>query len=136
MRDTYCNRLGMEVHNTLGRYRDKIEWYQKTLGLLSPKAKLEKEYMALTGYEEKLTQVIKRIMERYRHQISLYATQLEGHSPLKKISAGFGYVEHDGKQVRHWNDVAVGEELKISLVDGVIYSKVTKTQEEAVFGKQ
>ncbi|MCR5216386.1 MAG: exodeoxyribonuclease VII large subunit [Lachnospiraceae bacterium] len=136
MRDTYLDRLGMEVNHTLGRYRDKIERYQKTLGLLSPKAKLEKEYMALTGYEEKLTQVMKRIMERYRHQISLYATQLEGHSPLKKISAGFGYVEHGGKQVRHWNDVAVGEELKISLGDGVIYSKVTKTQEESVFGKQ
>ena len=70
----------------------------------------------------------KRLSE-YRQRLALLSGRLEGCSPLKKLSQGFGFVTDEaGKRVDSVNKVMPGEKIEVRTADGRIDARV-----EAVF---
>ena len=60
----------------------------------------------------------------------IIATKLEGKSPLNKIGNGFAYVsDSNNKGLKSAKDVSVGDELTISLKDGIIKSQISDIKE-------
>ncbi len=65
-----------------------------------------------------------------RKTLQIAAARLDGHSPLKKMSGGYGYVTGpDGKGVRSVQDVKCGDTLTTYLQDGRMTSTVTGTED-------
>lgn len=68
---------------------------------------------------------MERKLEGTAGMLRYYAGRLDGLSPLKKLSGGFGYVMSGKKAVLHAADVHPGDELTSILADGTITSTVT-----------
>ena len=65
-----------------------------------------------------------------RNRLQITAARLEGHSPLKKMSGGYGYVKGpDGKGIRSVLDVSPGDTITTYLKDGKVTSSVTGTED-------
>ena len=62
-----------------------------------------------------------------KHRLALLTGQLEGVSPLKKLSQGFSYVADErGKAVTDAAKVQVGDPLDIHLLHGTLKANVTE----------
>ena len=61
-----------------------------------------------------------------RHTLQLYASRLEGVSPLAKLSAGYSYVKNQqGKRVISVNDIKENEHITLQFKDGIVSANVT-----------
>jgi exodeoxyribonuclease VII large subunit len=64
-----------------------------------------------------------------RHRLRLQAARLDGFSPLKRISGGYGYlVGEDGKQIDSVRRVQPGQEMTVYLHDGRIQSRIESAE--------
>ena len=64
-----------------------------------------------------------------RHRLRLQAARLDGFSPLKRISGGYGYlVGEDGKQIDSVRRVHPGQEMTVYLHDGRIQSRIESAE--------
>ena len=57
--------------------------------------------------------------------LAIYTERLNGLSPTAKLVGGFGYVEADGKPVLNAGNVSKGQDIRLTLHDGVIDARVT-----------
>ena len=64
-------------------------------------------------------------LEDRKHMLAIYTERLNGLSPTAKLVGGFGYVEADGKPVLNARDVSKGQDIRLTLHDGVIDARVT-----------
>ena len=81
-------------------------------------------------YENDLSKIIHDKIIFNKNRLSIIATKLEGKSPLNKIGNGFAYVsDKNNKGIKSALDVSVGDEITISLKDGIIKSEVSNIKE-------
>lgn len=65
-----------------------------------------------------------------RNRLRLYASKLEGLSPLKKLDMGYGYIENsEGNRIVSAGQVSSDDEITVYLKDGSIRSKVIEVGE-------
>ena len=69
-------------------------------------------------------------MERNKSKFYNLAGKLDALSPLKVISRGFALVENNGKVVISKEQVAVDDDIILTVSDGVISARVTDVNEE------
>ena len=70
-----------------------------------------------------------RLSER-KHELSLMISRLDGDSPLKRMSGGFGYIMNgDKKAVKSIAQVAAGDIIRAYVADGRIESRVISAEE-------
>lgn len=63
-------------------------------------------------------------------ELRLYASKLEGLSPLKKLDMGYGYIENsEGNRIVSAGQVSSDDEITVYLKDGSIRSKVIEVGE-------
>ena len=112
----------------LSRQRERLEKFRLRLnaGMEQPYRDAREEYRRLST---KLPEVMDRKLERTSARLRLLAGRLDGCSPLKKLSGGYGYLMSGGKGVLHAADLKPGDELTSYLADGRIVSRVTQVQE-------
>ena len=83
------------------------------------------------GYRSRLGFEMKTRLMSEKTKLSVYAEKLSGASPLKKIASGYAYVENEkGVAITGIGDVSAGDSLKVNVSDGVIFTTVTKKEEE------
>ena len=56
--------------------------------------------------------------EAKKHTLDIYTENLRRLSPLEKISGGYAYVSHGGKNLRSAGSVNVGDKIEVTLSDG------------------
>ena len=79
--------------------------------------------------EEKLGMYMKQKLLQKKHQLELYAGQLEGMSPVRKLSQGYSYVSDDaGKAINDVNMVKKGDHITIHMLNGKVRAEVTETE--------
>ena len=65
-----------------------------------------------------------------RNRLRLYASKLDGLSPLKKLDMGYGYIENsEGNRIVSAGQVSSDDEITVYLKDGSIRSKVIEVGE-------
>ncbi len=91
---------------------------------------LQKRIHQLSIYKEQLAPLGKQLLEKKKHRMLYLAGQLEGRSPVKKLTQGFGFVaKEDGKGIQQIDQVACGETIQIHLWDGIMDATVTQKKQ-------
>ena len=77
--------------------------------------------------EEKLHRQMEQVLTEKKHRLAILTGQMEGVSPLKKLSQGFSYVaDETGKAVTDASTVKVGDPLTVHLLKGTLKANVTE----------
>ena len=111
--------------------RARTERMQLRLRYLSPESKLRENRSYAAELEERLRGCMERLLRERRHSLALLSGQLEGLSPVKKLSGGYSYVtDAAGAAVRDAGKIACGDELDIQLWKGSLKTVVTEVKDE------
>ena len=74
--------------------------------------------------ESRLTRVMSKRLEAYRHRLALDSGRLQALSPLAQLGRGYSFVTgRDGKRLDSVKQAAKGDQLRIELRDGTIVAK-------------
>lgn len=92
---------------------------------LSPVSRLNQQNQQLTELYDRLMYLMDKKLDSVRHKLAIYTERLNGLSPTAKLVGGFGYIETDKKAILNAADIAVGDNIKITLHDGTIDANVT-----------
>ena len=82
---------------SLSAKRDYLERLKLQMEYLNPVNQIYDKRQRLMNIEDKLNMLIKRCAAENRNRLRLYASKLEGLSPLKKLDMGYGYIENSGE---------------------------------------
>lgn len=111
----------------IGYAREKIAHQKTRLCYLSPMNRLNENRRKAADYDNRLRELMNRILQDKRHKLSLLAGTLEAYSPAKKLSQGYAYVSGiDNKAIRSTSEVEIDDELDIFLIDGQIKAVVSE----------
>ena len=117
--------LNAHMSNKLNVAALKLEGLTSRLEMLSPVARLKQKNQYLSELYDKLVGAMQKKLEDRKHMLAIYTERLNGLSPTAKLVGGFGYVEADGKPVLNARDVSKGQDIRLTLHDGVIDARVT-----------
>ncbi len=111
--------------------RARTERMRLRLRYLSPESKLRENRSYAAELEERLRGCMEGLLRERRHSLALLSGQLEGLSPVKKLSGGYSYVtDAAGAAVRDAGKIACGDELDIQLWKGSLKTVVTEVKDE------
>lgn len=106
-----------------------LRQYERQLKLLTPQNRLNEKRQYVVDLEEKLRMYMQQKLLQKKHQLELYAGQLEGMSPVKKLSQGYSYVSDDaGKAINDVTMVKQGDNITVHMLNGKVKAEVTETE--------
>ena len=119
----YERRLKQQMMYSLSAKRDYLERLKLQMEYLNPVNQIYDKRQRLMNIEDKLNMLIKRCAAENRNRLRLYASKLEGLSPLKKLDMGYGYIENsEGNRIVSAGQVSSDDEITVYLKDGSIRS--------------
>lgn len=102
-----------------------LNQYRLRLKLQDPVRQLQEKRQRLADLNERMERAVDGKLKEGRHRLALLAGRLNGHSPLAKISGGFGFLtDRDGKRIESIRRVNVGDRITIRIRDGRIEAKI------------
>ncbi len=123
----YERRLKQQMMYSLSAKRDYLERLKLQIDYLNPVNQIYDKRQRLINIEEKLTMSVKRCIADNRNRLRLYASRLDGLSPLKKLDMGYGYIEDsDNNRIVSVKQVSAEDEITVYLKDGSIRTKVVE----------
>ena len=126
----YERRLKQQMMYSLSAKRDYLERLKLQMEYLNPVNQIYDKRQRLMNIEDKLNMLIKRCVADNRNRLCLYASRLEGLSPLKKLDMGYGYIEDSqNDRIVSVSQVSPEDEITVYLKDGSIRSKVIEVGE-------
>ena len=126
----YERRLKQQMMYSLSAKRDYLERLKLQMEYLNPVNQIYDKRQRLMNMEDKLNMLIKRCAAENRNRLRLYASKLEGLSPLRKLDMGYGYIENsEGNRIVSARQVSEDDEITVYLKDGSIRSKVFEVGE-------
>jgi exodeoxyribonuclease VII large subunit len=126
----YERRLKQQMMYSLSAKRDYLERLKLQMEYLNPVNQIYDKRQRLMNIEDKLNMLIKRCAADNRNRLRLYASKLDGLSPLKKLDMGYGYIENsEGNRIVSARQVSEDDEITVYLKDGSIRSKVIEVGE-------
>lgn len=125
-------RMTRNLELALQNCKAKKEHLSVRLRYLNPEQKLHENQKYAIDLEDAMQKVMARKIEQNRHRLELLAGNIEGLSPVKKLSQGFSYVsDASGKAVKDAAQVEENEILSIRLMKGKIKAKVVEIEPQA-----
>ena len=97
--------------------RQRLADYEEILDRKIKEA-LKESKRLLEKQEERLNNSMREKLNLQKHRLALDASQLEGLSPLKKLSAGYGFVQKEsGEAIRSVKQVTAGDPVRIYVAE-------------------
>lgn len=98
---------------------------QTKLKYLSPENKLRENRKYAADLQEHIQNRMVQILEQKHYRLALLSEQIEGMSPVRKLSQGYSYVsDSEGRAVTDAAAVAQGDVLDIHLLHGSLKAEV------------
>ncbi len=142
-------RMRRMIGQQLRLAREQVNHYATRLSAASPQNQLNTNRTRAAALEEKLTACMQkklsenrtrtsmvrerlnrrmeRILEQKRTQFGLLAKQLEGNSPIRKLSQGYAVVEGpDQKTIRSVRRIRLQDEITVQMLDGGMKATVSE----------
>ena len=120
-------RMNRALQQKLDIAKLKVNQYQTKLQYVSPESRLHEHRRYAVDLEEKLHRQMEQVLTEKKHRLAILTGQMEGVSPLKKLSQGFSYVaDETGKAVTDASTVKVGDPLTVHLLKGTLKANVTE----------
>lgn len=121
--------LNRGISDKLELTEQRLRQYERQLKLLTPQNRLNEKRQYVVDLEEKLRMYMQQKLLQKKHQLELYAGQLEGMSPVKKLSQGYSYVsDNAGKAINDVTMVKQGDNITIHMLNGKVKAEVTETE--------
>lgn len=118
----------MSPEEILSGYRQRLE----TAGIRMDRivsVRLERSLSRSRELESALSNAMENVLTGSRHRLGLYASRLDGLSPLRRMSGGFGFIENaEGRAVISVSDVSRDGKLTVYVSDGRITAAVKDTE--------
>lgn len=128
--DGYANALYQSALNRVDRARNRLKQTELQLKFYNPANQINENRHRLAQLENRLNGLMKEQLTGSRNKAAVYASRLEGVSPLLKLKQGYSYVEaSDGRQISSIEGVNKEDRLKVYVKDGVIISKVMEVRD-------
>ncbi len=125
---------GME--RSLERKKYRVEQARLRLEMHHPERRLNDSRLRLADMEEQMRRILERRLTDRKHRLALLSGRLDGRSPLKRLSGGFGYVtDAAGHAVDTVRQIEIGQTLDIRFADGRVRTQVTETEELTADGQ-
>jgi exodeoxyribonuclease VII large subunit len=110
--------------------RHRVALLDHRLGGLSPVVRLANDATRRAHLETRLGAAARRSIDRLRHRLSLAAGRLDSLSPLAVLERGYSLTRTpSGTIVRSARDVAVGDDVRVVLHEGLLDCRVTEVRE-------
>lgn len=127
----YRGRMERTLQQKMDSARLKLSHYRTKLRYVSPESRLRENRRYTLELEEKLRDRMENILQQKKHRLALLSGQLEGMSPVKKLSQGYSYVaDADRHAVTDASKVRPGDVLDIYLLKGALKAGVTEVHIE------
>ncbi len=152
MRDALDRRMNKKLTSC----RETAGRYYRELRLLSPAQQVRERRLHADRLSEKLQAAMDRTLrdwhmrlidaedltkimlnktELYRHRLAIAAAKLEQHSPVLKLSGGYGFIsDADGRAVTSVKKVKNNDLLAIRVRDGRMDVRVEKVEDLVLYG--
>ena len=127
-----ARQLAEQLRQTMlrraGRFRQELVPEDRFLAAMDRKLM---EWRGKVDLSDRYWAAMDRQLQDRRHTLSLLAAGLEQHSPLQRLSGGYGYLtDAQGHAVTSAAGVQPGDEVNIRLKDGRIRSQVLEVRNE------
>ena len=123
-------RLKRYMQLSLERTRGRFTELGARLQRLSPENKLNSKKMYLADLENRMESRYKEVFNGKKHQLELLCGRLEGLSPLKKMSQGYGFLrDANGKSITDIHQVCLQDSIRIHISNGRLEAQVTDIEE-------
>jgi len=121
----YNRRMSQLLEGKVTLYRSILERYKLRIGHLSPENQIRDKRQFLIDKEEKMEQLMQRILQDRRHSLMLYIERLKGLSPLSKLNQGFSFVaDITGRAITSIEQVSTQDKINIQVTNGSIRASV------------
>ena len=117
------------------QYAYRLERFRLRLQLHSPQSQLNERRQYLEDARVKMAHQMEKKVSDLRHRLELVCSRMDGLSPLKKISGGYGFVtDTDGKRVETVTGLQAGDTLTVRLPDGRVEAEIREVYQENLPG--
>ena len=124
------NRLNRLMKNQAVLTKNRLLFYAARLKVLSPEYQLNSKKQYAAELEVRLGRTMRDVLNQKRHRMELLARDMDGLSPLKKLSQGFSFVsDMEGKNLSGVDQVETGDHIKIQMTNGCLEATVDKKEE-------
>ena len=124
------NRLNRLMKNQAVFSKNRLLSYAARLKVLSPEYQLNSKKQYAAELEDRLGRTMRDVLNQKRHRMELLARDMDGLSPLKKLSQGFSFVsDMEGKNLSGVDQVETGDHIKIQMTNGCLEATVDKKEE-------
>jgi len=120
----YTDRMQKQTERRLLVAKNRLEKAHRSLVASHPKTLLEKQKNRLFERYTAMRGLVVRKADANRNRLSVLTASLNGLSPLKKLTGGYGYLSSNGKPVKSAKDVKEKDRILIRLNDGSIDTEV------------
>lgn len=122
--ESHMTRLLRQKLNTA---RMRLSHAQTKLRYLSLENKLRENRKYAADLQERMEMSMTQLLQLRRHKLALLSGQLEGMSPVRKLSQGYSYVaDESGRAVTDASEVSMGDTLDIHLLHGSLKTEVVE----------
>ena len=126
---TMQRRMYQNVAQRLNISRMQLQSMEMKLRTLSPENRLRENRMYVAELEQKMEQLMQRILLDKKHYVAILSERMERVSPLRKLSSGYAYVaDENGKAITDAERINCGDEISIHLLKGRLKAEVTEIQ--------
>ncbi|MGN0242499.1 MAG: exodeoxyribonuclease VII large subunit [Lachnospiraceae bacterium] len=126
--DAMKEQLHRQMSLIITQYRMRTENAYHRLGRLSPQSRLHNWQQYLVTLQDALQLKMHSRIQIQKHHLEIVTTKLHGLAPTAKLMNGYGYISKEEKPVTHVSDVQVGDELRVTMLDGNLYTKVSRIE--------
>lgn len=117
-------QLRRQMAGRTERFRQQAGQYRIRLSYLHPRNKIRDQRQRALDLEEKMRSRIEQSLYRAKQKMALRAEQLNGLSPVQKLSQGYSYVSTEsGRALKSVQSVRPGDQLKIHVLDGTVLAE-------------
>lgn len=128
--EAFLSRMRRQMRLKTMLERRRLEQLELRLKHTHPQQKLNENRQILQELENRLRDRMQMLLEENKHRMAIYTEQIDGLSPLKKLSQGYSYTElADGENVRSVQQVKDGQEISVYVTDGKIKARIVEVED-------
>ncbi len=125
---SYEAALKLHMNNKLAVTKLKLDNLSVKLNTLSPITKYKEQSQYLADLYDRMVLAMEKKYSNMAHRLELLTARLDGLSPTAKLINGFGYIEVNHKPLGSVGKVKQGNDLTITVRDGVVRGVVTEVE--------
>lgn len=124
----YSLALKRNIYRKTDLTRANLKNFEANLKRLSPESKIAERRFFVMQWSERLAGEMRHIIEDKRNSLALKAGELQGISPLDKLSQGYSFTENEsGSCINDVKKVKIGDKITVHLKNGRLKCSVDKT---------